>query len=62
MKITANPDKNIVKEVREMIKKNDGFCPCKIEKNKDTKCICKEFIEQNYAGYCSCGLYYKEEV
>lgn len=40
------------------IKKNQGYCPCKIEKTPDTKCMCKDFIE-GPLGYCHCGLYIK---
>jgi ferredoxin-thioredoxin reductase catalytic subunit len=61
MKIRSNPNKELVKEIREKLKENDGYCPCKIIKNKDTKCICKEFIEQGL-GPCHCGLYIKEEI
>ena len=61
MKIRSNPNKELVKEIREKLKENDGYCPCKIVKSKDTKCICKEFIEQGL-GPCHCGLYIKEEI
>lgn len=61
MKIRSNPNKEIVKEIREKLKENGGYCPCKIVKNEDTKCICKEFIEQGL-GPCHCGLYIKEEI
>ena len=61
MKIRSNPNKEFVKEIREKLKENDGYCPCKIVKTKDTKCICKEFIEQGL-GPCHCGLYIKEEI
>ena len=61
MKIRSNPNKELVKEIREKLKENDGYCTCKIVKNKDTKCICKEFIEQGL-GPCHCGLYIKEEI
>lgn len=61
MKIHSNPNKELVKEIREKLKKNGGYCPCKIVKNEDTKCICKEFIEQGL-GPCHCGLYIKEEI
>jgi len=44
-----------------MLKANNGYCPCKIIKNEDTKCICKEFMEQDL-GECHCGLYKKIEV
>ena len=59
-KIRKNPDNAFVKEMMEKIKENDGYCPCKLEKSPDTKCMCKEFREQIESGYCHCGLYYKE--
>lgn len=52
-------DANFVTEVRNKIRENGGYCPCKIEKNEDTKCMCKEFREQK-SGECHCGLYVKE--
>ena len=58
MRITVNPDKEVVKEVREGLKRNGGYCPCRVVKNEDTKCICKEFREQP-EGECYCGLYIK---
>ena len=61
MKIRSNPNRELLKEIREKLKENDGYCPCKIVKNEDTKCICKEFIEQGL-GPCHCGLYIKEEI
>lgn len=61
IKIALNENKEIVREVREAVKQNDGYCPCKIDKTDDTKCMCKEFREQ-YLGYCHCGLYKKELV
>lgn len=61
-KIRKNPDNTFVKEMMEKIKENDGYCPCKLEKSPDTKCMCKEFREQATEGYCHCGLYYKEEI
>lgn len=41
------------------VHKNDGYCPCKIEKSEDTKCPCKEFREQEPYTICGCGLYKK---
>lgn len=61
MKIRLNADKEYVKNMREKLKENGGYCPCKLEKNEDTKCICKEFLEQGL-GPCHCGLYIKEEI
>ena len=50
-------------EIKKKLKENSGYCPCRLDKTKDTKCMCKEFREQiadpNYEGYCHCMLYYK---
>ena len=46
--------------MRKALKDNNGFCPCAIEKNEDTKCMCKEFREMA-SGTCHCGLYTKTE-
>ena len=58
MKIIRNPDKDIANEVARAVKENDGYCPCRIEKTSDTKCMCKEFREME-SGTCHCGLYTK---
>lgn len=60
MKIKQNSDKELVNLIRKKIKQNDGYCPCSILKNKDTKCMCKDFIEME-EGMCHCGLYIKEK-
>jgi hypothetical protein len=57
--IKLNPDFIHRKEIEEAIKENDGYCCCALEKNDDTKCICKDFREQNHFGFCHCGRYYK---
>ena len=63
MPIRLNPDKEIVASIREGLKKKDGYCPCRLEKTDDNKCICKEFRLQmedpDFEGYCHCRLYYK---
>ena len=61
LKITHNQDKQIVDKILDALDKNNGYCPCKLEKNNDTKCMCKEFREQK-EGYCHCGLYIKEDI
>ena len=60
MRITINKDKDFVRELRKKIEDNDGYCLCAIEKTSDTKCICKEFLDSDKIGYCSCGLYRKD--
>lgn len=65
MKITYNPDENIVKLIKEGLEKRGGYCPCRTEKNEDTKCMCREFREQikdpDFEGFCHCLLYYKSK-
>ena len=62
MKIILNPDAEIVQMIRLKLKENDGYCPCRLEKTPDTKCMCKEFRDASWPGECHCGLYIKEEV
>ncbi len=65
-KIRLNEDKEIVKQIKEGLKMRGGYCPCRLEKTEDYKCICKEFKEQiedpDFEGYCHCLLYYKEKA
>lgn len=63
MKISLNPDTQIVETVREGLRQRDGYCPCRREKTPENKCMCKEFRDQiadpHFEGYCHCMLYYK---
>lgn len=59
IKIVDEPE--LVKEIKEQLKQNDGYCPCRLQKTPDTKCMCKEFREQKI-GICHCGLYEKYEA
>lgn len=65
MKITLNPDEEVVKTVKEGLEKKGGYCPCRIAKTEDNKCICKEFRQQiadpDFEGFCHCKLYYKSK-
>ena len=60
MKIKKNPDKEIVDEVTQKLKENGGYCPCSIEKNEDTICMCKEFRDNEEMTECHCGLFIRE--
>lgn len=60
MSVIQNPDKEYANEVRKRLKDNGGYCPCRLEKTPETKCMCKEFLEQK-EGMCHCGLYIKKE-
>ncbi len=62
-KVTFNPDEEIVKMVKEGLERTGGYCPCRLERTPENKCICKEFREQmkdpEFEGFCHCMLYYK---
>lgn len=49
-------------EVTMAVKKNNGYCPCKVEKTDENKCICREFMNSDKVGECHCGRYKKVEV
>lgn len=65
MAVTLNPDKEIVKLVKDGLKKTGGFCPCKTGRTEEFKCMCEEFKNQikdpDFEGYCHCMLYYKSK-
>ncbi|MCQ2248722.1 MAG: ferredoxin thioredoxin reductase catalytic beta chain [Treponema sp.] len=65
MKITENPDKKIADAVKEGLKNKDGYCPCRIPRLPEFKCMCKEFRDQiadpEFEGFCHCRLYYKSK-
>ncbi|MBE6930452.1 MAG: ferredoxin thioredoxin reductase catalytic beta chain [Ruminococcaceae bacterium] len=65
MKITLNPDPEIVKTVKEGLEAKGGYCPCRLARTEEYKCMCKEFRDQiadpDFEGYCHCLLYYKSK-
>jgi len=65
MKVTLNPDAEVVAMVKEGLEKTGGYCPCRLERTEENKCICKEFREQMqdpaFEGFCHCMLYYKSK-
>ena len=65
MSVRLNEDKKLVEMLKEGLRKKDGYCPCRLEKTEENKCICKEFREQiadpDFEGYCHCTLYYKSK-
>ena len=62
MAISLNKDEQIVKLVKDGLKRTGGYCPCRLEQTDDTKCMCTEFKNQiadpDFEGYCHCMLYY----
>lgn len=65
MKVRFNEDENVVKMVKEGLVTTGGYCPCRVQRTEENKCMCQEFKEQiadpEFEGYCHCMLYYKEK-
>lgn len=65
MKITFNPDEEMVRVVKEGLEQTGGYCPCRREHTEENKCMCKEFRDQiadpSFEGFCHCMLYYKSK-
>ena len=63
MKIKLNPDEAVVQAIKEGLEKTGGYCPCRMARTEENKCMCLEFREQikdpDFEGYCHCMLYYK---
>ena len=64
-KVRLNEDQAIVAKVKEGLKRTGGYCPCRLERKPEYKCVCEEFKAQiqdpKFEGYCHCMLYYKEK-
>lgn len=58
-KIYQNPNEEEYKEIVEAVESNEGYCPCALTKDDDTKCMCKEFRESDDTDFCHCGRFYK---
>ena len=56
MAVKLNPNKEIVEHIKNGLKAKDGYCPCRMQKLPEYKCICDEFKAQksdpNFEGYC----------
>ena len=63
--VKLNPDSAYVEKLQEVMKKNGGFCPCRLQRTPENICICAEFqsriADKNFTGYCHCKLYFKEK-
>ncbi len=62
--VRLNEDQEMVKMIKEGLARTGGYCPCRLERTEENKCICAEFRKQiadpDYIGYCHCMLYYKD--
>lgn len=65
MKLRLNEDKKVVEAIREGLIAKGGYCPCRVGKRPEYKCMCEEFRAQIkdpfFEGYCHCGLFYKSK-
>ena len=61
MKIQVNEDKEFANKIRQAIKAKDGYCPCVIGRQPESKCMCKDFREQTTPGFCHCKRFMKVE-
>ena len=58
-KTYKNPYEEEYNEITEAVKLNDGYCPCLLTKDEDTKCMCKDFRNSQETDFCHCGRFYK---
>ena len=65
MAVKLNEDKETVKRIREGLIAKGGYCPCRVGKKEEFKCMCQEFRNQisdpDFEGYCHCMLFYKSK-
>jgi len=65
MAVRLNDDKDTVVRIKEGLRLKGGYCPCRVGKKEEYKCICEEFKKQiadpDFEGYCHCRLYYKSK-
>lgn len=65
VKVTLNPDAEVVRAVKEGLERTGGYCPCRLQRTEENKCVCREFREQiadpEFEGFCHCMLYYKSK-
>ena len=65
MAVRFNENAQVVEAIKRGREKKGGYCPCRVEKKEEFKCICDEFKAQiadpDFEGYCHCMLYYKSK-
>ena len=65
MAVRLNENEEMVKIVKDGLKRTGGYCPCRLRRVPENICICAEFRQQmanpDFEGYCHCKLYYKEK-
>ncbi|MGN1305845.1 MAG: ferredoxin-thioredoxin reductase catalytic domain-containing protein [Oscillospiraceae bacterium] len=63
MAVKLNDNTEVVARVKEGLKRTGGYCPCRLQRTEENRCMCREFRDQiadpNFEGFCHCMLYYK---
>jgi ferredoxin-thioredoxin reductase catalytic subunit len=64
--VRLSEDTAYVQKLREVMAKNGGYCPCRIQRTPENICICAEFRAQiadpDFTGFCHCKYYFKEKA
>ena len=65
MSVKLNENAEVVQMVQDGLKASGGYCPCRLERTPENRCMCQEFRDQiadpDFEGYCHCMLYYKSK-
>ena len=46
MKVRLNEDQEIVRTIREGLRRTGGYCPCRLARTEENRCMCREFKDQ----------------
>ena len=62
--VRLNENTAVTEKLLAVMETNGGYCPCRILRIEENRCVCEEFRKQiadpEFKGYCHCKLYYKE--
>ena len=65
MSVRLNENAEVVQMVQDGLKASGGYCPFRLERTPENRCMCQEFRDQiadpDFEGYCHCMLYYKSK-
>lgn len=65
MRVRFNDNAEVVAKVKQGLERTGGYCPCRLQRTEENKCMCEEFKAQiadpEFEGFCHCMLYYKEK-
>ena len=65
MAVRLNEEKALVALIKQGLKDIGGYCPCRLERIPENKCMWEEFKAQiadpEFEGYCHSMLYFKSK-